>query len=352
MASACLILSVVLFAPRAHGARGLLLELKKGITQKRKVSAPGRQVVEVIRLLPPSNEAYTLVVKVPDPWLERSRTTGRSNSQVMKASAPQLKVLLNSVRASGLSPQRLQPVQRAGLMAGLLRNSTHSTPKPISHYTEVLETWEILYEGGGDTLSSSLAVLAALKELSTTGYLASYRTADTSAGTAFAVLIKGKTEAGLDWAWPVEASGKQWALLPLHLKARPKGKLRLADLRYWKLDKVLSRGWKPKGPAGERPPEAKPDPDEDRGPGKKAPPPRLAPPPRRKAAGRLDICARAEAMGLQCVKRGGATDIMYYVISAALGVGLLIALISTLIVRSRRKATMRQRQQERRRRGF
>lgn len=72
----------------------------------------------------------------------------------------------------------------------------------------------------------------------------------------------------------------------------------------------------------------------------------------KKVAQQLDICARAKAMGLQCVKDDGATNMMYYAISAALGSGLLIAFISVWLVRSRRKAAARQRQQERQGRDF
>lgn len=338
------------------------VELQEDIVQRRDVVDAGHQVVELVRILPPSEEAWTMAVHVPDSWLDRPRSAGLTPAGVASASRGQLTALVSAVQRDIPWAQGLAPVDAAGLWAGLLRNSAYANPHPVSHYEGVLQPWEVLYDAAaGDTLSAALTALLALESQGVQASLGRYPTPSTSTGVAFGLVLEGAAPAGTDWAWPIDGVTPAWVLLPLHLKAKPSGALEAVDLQVWSAAELRSAGWSPGAepdavaeldpaapPTPEPNPEPTPAPDGDVVP---APPPAPAPPPPQRTP-RPDVCAQAEAMGLSCRPVDRSNDPLYLIIALLAVVGLGAAGVGSWMARSRRLALAQARKQRRRAEDF
>ncbi len=339
------------------------VELQADIVQRRDVVDPSHQVVELVRILPPREEPWTMAVHVPDAWLDRPRSAGRSTADIASASKAQLTALVTAVQQDIPWSQGLPPLEAAGLWAGLLRNSAFANPHPVSHYDGVLQPWEVLYDAeAGDTLSAAFTALLALDAQGVEVSLARYPTPSTAGGIAFGLVLEGAAPADADWAWPIQGVTPGWVLLPLHLKAKPAGSLEASDLQVWSTAQVRAAGWSPgSAPAQPAPDDGdpaapaapgddgapEPAPQDDEPP---APPPAPAPPPRRTA--RPDVCAQAEAMGLSCRPVDRSNDPLYLGIAALALAGLAAAGVGSWIARGRRQALAQARRQHRRSEDF
>ncbi len=291
-------LALAVSIPLANAA-GFEVELQPDIVQRRDVVDPGNQVVELVRILPPDEEPWTLIVHVPNSWVDASRGADRTPALVSSASGAQTRALVQAVMRDVSGASSLSGMQAAGLWAGLLRCSSFASPVPVSHYDTVLEPWEVLYDAqAGDTLSSSLSALMALEQLGVAARLARYPTPATSSGVAFGLAIDGQAPAKADWAWPVQGADPPAVVLPLHLKAKPQGDLAIDQLHSWTLQMVLGADWSPgvepttdaltdpnpnPDPDPDPDPKSDPDPDPDPAP---APPPAPHAPPRQLHPGR------------------------------------------------------------------
>jgi len=341
---------------------GFQVELEADIVQRRDVVDPGHQVAELIRILPPREEPWTMAVHVPDAWVDRPRSA-RSPAELQAAARSQIHDLRGAVQRDIPWSPGLPAGEAAGLWAGLLRNSAHANPHPVSHYDGVLEPWELLYDAhAGDTLSAALVALIALEGQGTEASLCRYPTTSTSTGVAFGVLVEGVAPANADWAWAVDGVTPAWALLPLHLKAKPSGDLQASELQAWSLTEVTAQGWDPGAPAqggttdGDDPaptPEpTNPDPaSPEPAPDAPDPPPAPAPPPPERTP-RPDVCAQAEAMGLSCRPVDRSNDPLWLILSVLALAGLATAGIGSWIARSRRAAAARARRRRREREDF
>jgi hypothetical protein len=339
-------LHLLLAVPMA--AAGFELGLEADIVQRRDVVEPGHQVVELARILPPREEAWTLSVQVPDAWVERPRGAGHSPTALERAAGPQLGVMVSAVRRDMPSSSGLTPLEAAGLWAGLLRNSAYATPHPVSHYAGLLEPWELLYDASaGDTLSAAVVTAMALERQGVQASVARYPSPSTASGVAFGLLLEGSAPAGADWAWPVSGTTPAWALLPLHLKAKPGGTLGAADLQAWTLTELQAPGWDPGAPASPSLAEADEDPEgaadprprrdpEEPEPGATPEPAPAPPPPRRQP--RPDICAQAEAMGLACRPVDRSNDPLWLGLAVLASAGLVGAGAASWLARGRRRA--------------
>jgi hypothetical protein len=332
------------------------VELQADIVQRRDVVDAGHQVVELVRILPPREEPWTMAVHVPDSWLDLPRSSGLSSQELISSSKGQIQTLVGAVQRDVPWARGLDPVQAAGLWAGLLRNSAYANPLPVSHYRGVLQPWEVLYDDqGGDTLSASITALLALEKAGVEGSLARYPTPTTGTGVAFGLVVEGQAPAAVDWAWPVTGVTPSWTLFPLHLKARPIGALEASALKVWSLAELRAPGWSPgAAPAPGEPREADElpgSPPHPEGTTEPDPPqPAPAPPPRR--APQLDICAQAEAMGLECRPVDRSNDPLYLGLSVLALLGLAAAGLSAWLAQMRRQAQARARQQRREAEGF
>ena len=349
-------LASTLLALIATASATFQVELQADIVQRRDVVNPGHQVVELVRILPPRVEPWTMAVHVPDAWVERSRSP-RSPADLRATSSAQLTALVSAVQRDIPWSGGLAPLDAAGLWAGLLRNSAHANPHPISHYQGVLEPWELLYDAqAGDTLSAAVVALLALDSQGVEASLCRYPTPSTSTEVAFGLVLEGAAPAGADWAWAVGGVTPAWVLLPLHLKAKPGASLEAADLEVWSLAQVQAAGWDPGAPGldgladGDNPvPMPAPDDAVDPQP-IPAPAPAPAPPPQRTP--RPDVCAQAEAMGLECRPVDHSNDLLWLLLAALALVGVGAAGVTTLITRSRRQAAARARKQRRKAEDF
>ncbi len=305
-----------------------------------------------------------MAVHVPDPWLDRPTSSGLSPAELATGSRGQIAALLSAVQRDIPWSRGLEPVQAAGLWAGLLRNSAYANPHPVSHYEGVLQPWEVLYDAqAGDTLSAAVTALLALEASGVEASLARYPSPATGSGVAFGLVVEGRAPSDVDWAWPVSGVTPGWTLLPLHLKAKPDGALEASALQVWSLPEVKAAGWDPGAapaqdgladgdePAQPRPaptptPEGEVEPD---GPVTPAPAPQPAPPPAPppRRAPQHDICAEAEAMGLECLPVDRSNDPLYLGLSVLALVGLAGAGLGTWLARNRRQALARARQQRR-----
>ncbi len=350
-------LTTALLALTATASAAFQVQLEADIVQRRDVVDPGHQVVELVRILPPRVEPWTMAVHVPDGWVDRSRS-GRSPAELSTAARSQLTALVTAVQRDIPWSSGLNPLDSAGLWAGLLRNSAHANPHPVSHYDGLLEPWELLYDDqAGDTMSASVVALMALDAQGIDASLARYPTASTSTGVAFGLVIEGDAPDGADWAWEVKGVTPAWALLPLHLKAKPAGTLEAAGLEVWSLAQVMAAGWDPGAPAqdgmadgGDAPvpapggPEPSPEGADEPDP-TPAPAPAPAPPPRRTP--RPDVCAQAEAMGLECRAVDHSNDGLWLLLATLALVGVGAAGVFSFIARGRRQAAARARKQRR-----
>jgi hypothetical protein len=334
------------------------VELQADIVQRRDVVDPGHQVVELVRILPPTVEPWTMTVHVPDSWVDRPRSA-HSPAELVTAARSQVHDLRGAVKADIPWSPGLDPLDAAGLWAGLLRNSAHANPHPISHYDGVLEPWELLYDAqAGDTMSAAIVALIALDGQGTEASLCRYPTPSTSTGVAFGLIVEGVAPAGADWAWAVGGVTPAWALLPMHLKAKPSGALQASDLEVWTLAQVRAEGWDPGATAqdalsdgdDEPTPAPAPTPDGADEPEPPAPAPPPAPPPERTP--RPDVCAQAEAMGLECRPVDHSNDGLWLLLAGLALAGITAAGVTALVTRSRRQAAARARKQRRKAEDF
>jgi len=329
------------------------VDLQADIVQRRDVVDPGHQVAELVRILPPREEPWTMAVHVPDSWLDRPRSSGQSPSDAAIAARGQLNALVSAVQQDIPWSGGLAPIDAAGLWAGLLRNSAYANPHPVSHYQGVLQPWEVLYDAqAGDTLSAAFTALLALEAQGVDASLCSYPTPSTSTGLAFGLILEGTAPDGADWAWAIQGVTPTWVLLPLHLKAKPTGELEASQLQVWSIDEVKAVGWSPgTEPASDgladADPASTPDPAE---PPQPAPAPAPAPPPQRTP--RPDICDQAEAMGLECRPADHSNDLIYLAIAVLALASLTAAGIGSWRGRSRRQAAAQARRQRRQREDF
>ena len=334
---------------------GFEVELHEDIVQQRDVLASGQQVVELVRILPPQEQAWTLVVRVPDAWVERPRSSGRDPGQIAAPVAPQISALVSAVRRDLPASSGLAPVEAAGLWAGLLRNSAYANPRPVSHYDQVLEPWEVLYDArAGDTLSSAFSALLALDRLGVDVSLARYPSPSTGSGVAFGLLLEGVAPVDVDWAWPVAGVTPEWTLLPLHLKAKPTAALSAEQVDAWSLAEVTASGWDPGAPEGggdavadAEEPGGEPDGEPDGEPETDPEPPAPAPPPPPPRKARPDICVQAEAMGLSCRPVDRSNDPAYLLLSLVALAALLAGAGTALAARARRERAVKGRRSRR-----
>ncbi len=351
----------------AAASAGFDVELREDIVQRRDVVDPGHQVVELVRILPPREEPWTMAVHVPDGWLDKPRSAGLSTAQAASSSEAQLSTLVAAVRRDIPWAGGLVPVDAAALWTGLLRNSAYANPHPVSHYDGVLTPWEVLYDDqAGDTLSAAFTALQALERQGIQASLCRYPTPSTTSGVAFGLILEGSAPADADWAWAVSGITPGWVLLPLHLKAKPAGNLDAVDLEVWSAAEVAASGWSPgAAPAREGLADGDPAPtpvtpaepdgageqedarEPDPGP---APDPTPPPPPQRTP--RPDICDQAEAMGLECVQVDHSDDGLYLFLALISLGGLLAAGIGAWVARNRRQARAKARARRRKAEEF
>jgi hypothetical protein len=343
-----LLLLSALTAPAARA--GFSVQLEADIVQRRDVVDPGHQVVELVRILPPRVEPWTMTVHVPDGWVDRLRSA-RSPAELIATARSQVHDLRAAVARDIPWSPGLAPLDAAGLWAGLLRNSAHANPHPISHYDGVLEPWELLYDAqAGDTQSAAVVALMALDGQNVEASLCRYPTPSTSTGVAFGLIVEGDPPQGADWAWPVAGTTPTWALLPLHLKAKPQGELQAAELAVWSLAQVQAPGWDPGAAASaavadEDDAEPEPEPATPEPSPAPAPAPAPAPPPNRVPSS--DVCAQAEAMGLECRPVDRSNDPLYLFIAGLALAGLAAAGVGAWRAKARRAAAAARRKRRR-----
>ena len=119
---------------------GFEVRVSEGLTQERNVRVPGHTVEELVRVLPPGTEPWTISVVVPEAWIAADLPEYGPAEQLDPA---QLAAIVAGLREAGLPTARSGPEQIAQL-AAIVQNGSFENERPSAMGPTLLPPWALL----------------------------------------------------------------------------------------------------------------------------------------------------------------------------------------------------------------
>ncbi len=227
---------------------GFEVRVSEGLTQERNVRVPGHTVEELVRVLPPGTEPWTISVVVPEAWIAADLPEYGPAEQLDPA---QLAAIVAGLREAGLPTARSGPEQIAQLVA-IVQNGSFENERPSAMGPTLLPPWALLAAPQwAETLSSARLGVALLAEFGLETELVRYPCPTTNQGVAFGIRSGGK--APVDKLWALALPGQAGVLYTVHPTAILPPDTREEDLSYWSLAQFTAPDFDPGVQATPRP---------------------------------------------------------------------------------------------------
>ncbi|MFT5587514.1 MAG: hypothetical protein ACI9VR_005124 [Cognaticolwellia sp.] len=231
-------MSVMLWATLAHA--GFEVRLSEGLNQERNVRVPGHTVEELIRVLPPGIEPWTISVIVPEAWVVADLPEYGPDDQLDPA---QVAAIVAGLKQAGLPSASSGPEQIAQLLA-IVQNGSFESERPSAMGPTYLPPWVLLAAPEwAETLSSARLGVAILAEFGLETELVRYPCPTTAQGVAFGVRSGGQAPEGKLWALPLP--GQAGVLYTVHPTAILSPDAREEDLSSWSLAQFTAPDFDP-----------------------------------------------------------------------------------------------------------
>lgn len=219
---------------------GFEVHLSEGLTQERKVRVEGHDVEELVRVLPPGIEPWTISVVVPETWLAQDLPEYGPENQLDRA---QVGAIVQGLKNAGLPTATSGPEQIAQLLA-IVQNGSFENERPSAMGPSLLPPWVLLSAPEwGETLSAARLGVAILAEFGLETELVRYPCPTTAHGVAFGVRSGGSAPTDQLWALPLP--GNSGVLYPVHPTAILAPDASTEDLSSWSLAQFTTPGFDP-----------------------------------------------------------------------------------------------------------
>jgi hypothetical protein len=219
---------------------GFEVHLSEGLTQERKVRVPEHTVEELVRVLPPGIEPWTISVVVPEAWIAADLPELGPHEQLDPA---QLAAIVAGLKEAGLPSASSGPEQIGQLLA-IVQNGSFESERPSAMGPTLLPPWVLLAAPEwAETLSSSRLGVALLAEFGLETELVRYPCPTTPHGVAFGVRSGGVAPKDKLWALPLP--GQAGVLYTVHPTAILAADATEADLSSWSLAQFTAPDFDP-----------------------------------------------------------------------------------------------------------
>lgn len=219
---------------------GFEVHLDEGLNQERNVRVPGHTVEELIRVLPPGIEPWTISVVVPEAWVAADLPDYGPHEQLDPA---QLAAIVAGLKEAGLPSASTGPEQIGQLLA-IVQNGSFESETPSAMGPTLLPPWVLLAAPEwAETLSSARLGVAILAEFGLETELVRYPCPTTPHGVAFGVRSGGVAPTGKLWALPLPGQGG--VLYTVHPTAILSPDASEEDLSSWSLAQFTAPDFDP-----------------------------------------------------------------------------------------------------------